>query len=101
MWYFKEKEGDFVRDFKMFTTENGVASLVLRQIPYRKNAYITIQCASDPAALLNECVQFCIAAGAETVYGTGHRILEQYPHFVDIITMEQTKRILKKLKYQK
>ncbi len=89
MWYFKEKEGDFVRDFKAFATENGVASLVLRQIPYRKTAYVTIRCASDPGALVDECVQFCIAAGAETVYGSGHRLLERHPHFVDILAMKR------------
>jgi hypothetical protein len=32
-----------MRDIPMFTTEYGVASLVLKEIPYQAAAYITIQ----------------------------------------------------------
>ena len=39
-----------MRDFPMFTTENGVGSLVLREIPYRGVAYVTIRDASAPIA---------------------------------------------------
>lgn len=68
-----------MRDFPMFTTENGAASLVLREIPYRGAAYITIQSTLSLEALLKECVDFAVAAGAEQVYATGHAALEAYP----------------------
>ena len=32
-----------MRDFPVFATDFGVSSLVLKEIPYREEAYITIQ----------------------------------------------------------
>ena len=61
-----------MRDFPVFTTENGVGSLVLKEIPYRKVAYITIQDSLFPEAFLSECVDFCRAVGAERIYACGH-----------------------------
>ena len=68
-----------MRDFPVFTTEHGAASLVLREIPYKSIAYITLQDTLQPEALLQECVDFCRVAGARKIYATGHKILEQYP----------------------
>lgn len=76
-----------MRDFPMFTTENGVGSLVLREIPYRGIAYITVQDASEPAAFLNECVEFCRAVGASAIYASGHEILESYPLYTRVLQM--------------
>ena len=33
---------DRMKDIPAFTTENGIASLILREIPYREEAYIRI-----------------------------------------------------------
>lgn len=74
-------------DIPMFTTENGVASLTLSQIPYTKSAYIRIHDASDPAAFLNECSDFCRSAGAEAIYATGHPHIESYPLHCEIWQM--------------
>lgn len=68
-----------MRDFPVFATENGIGSLVLKEIPYRAIAYIKIQDASRPEAFLEECVDFCRMAGAEHIYATGHSVLERYP----------------------
>ena len=68
-----------MRDFPVFTTESGVASLVLREIPYQQAAYVTLQSTQEPDKLLEECVSFCRACGAEAVYAKGHPWLEQYP----------------------
>lgn len=68
-----------MRDFPVFTTEYGVASLVLKEVPYKEEAYILIQSALQPEELLKECVSFCRAVGAEKIYARGHEILEQYP----------------------
>ena len=35
--------GEKMKDFPMFTTEFGIASLILREIPYRGEAFILIQ----------------------------------------------------------
>ena len=76
-----------MRDFPVFTTENGVGSLVLREIPYRGAAYITIRDTSFPNEFLHECVEFCRTVGAERVYASGHEILKEYPFYTAVIRM--------------
>jgi len=68
-----------MKDFPVFTTEYGVASLVLKEVPYRREAYITLQSTEDPEALLKECVSFCRMVDAEKIYAKGHPIVERYP----------------------
>lgn len=68
-----------MRDFPIFNTEYGVASLVLKEIPYQGVAYITLRDSLEPEKLLAECVDFCRACGAEAVYATGNEILDEYP----------------------
>lgn len=68
-----------MRDFPVFTTEYGVASLILREVPYREEAYIAIQSTQQPQELLQECISFCRAVGAERVYARDHEYLERYP----------------------
>ena len=77
-----------MKDFPIFTTEYGVASLVLREIPYRKEAYITIQDAAEPELLLQECISFCRICGAEKIYAKGHAILESRPLHTAIVEMK-------------
>lgn len=81
------KEVSILKDIPMFTTEYGVASLVLREIPYRQEAYITIQATAQPEELLNECVGFCRACGAEKIYARNHDFLEKYPIHTAIVKM--------------
>lgn len=78
-----------MRDFPIFTTENGAASLVLREIPYRGEAYITLQDTQNPKELLAECVDFCKMAGAEKIYATGHCWLERYPVYTSVLKMQR------------
>lgn len=82
-----------MRDFPLFPTEYGVASLVLREIPYRGEAFITIQDTRQPEELLQECVSFCRMAGAEKIYAKGHPILETYPLHCIIYEMRGTARV--------
>ena len=76
-----------MQDFPMFTTEYGVASLILKEVPYRQEAYIIIQSTEQPVELLKECVSFCLMVGAEKIYARGHEILETYPIHCDIYEM--------------
>ena len=78
-----------MRDFPVFTTENGVASLVLREIPYQGAAYITLQDSLSPGELLAECVDFCKMAGAEKIYATGNPWLEKYPVYTTVMRMQR------------
>lgn len=76
-----------MKNIPFFTTENGAASLVLREIPYSRRAYIRILDSLEPEALLRECVSFCRMAGAEQVYATGSKILDRYPFHTSVIRM--------------
>ena len=79
-----------MKDFPVFSTSYGVASLILKEIPYRQEAYIHIQSTLDPEQLLQECVSFCTACGAEKIYATGHEMLEKYPLHTVIWQMRGT-----------
>lgn len=79
-----------MKDIPVFTTENGAASLTLSQIPFSGKAYITLRATKSPELLLTECMDFCRACGAETLYAAGHEILFHYPHAVTLLTMRGT-----------
>ena len=76
-----------MRDFPVFTTENGVGSLVLKEIPYSGIAYITIRDTSFPEDFLQECCEFCTAVGAQRIFASGHKILESYPIHTSVVRM--------------
>lgn len=82
-----------MRDFPVFTTEYGVASLFLKEIPYRRAAYVVIRDTREPEQLMAECVSFCKACGAERIYATGHEFLEGYPHYTTIYEMSGDPRL--------
>lgn len=68
-----------MKDFPVFTTEYGVASLILKEVPYRQEAYIILQSTQQPEELLKECVSFCRMVGAEKIFARGHVYVEQFP----------------------
>ena len=68
-----------MKDLPLFTTEHGVASLILREIPYQQTAYIILRDSLEPEALVRECVDFCRACGGEKIYASGHAVLEENP----------------------
>lgn len=78
-----------MRDFPIFTTEYGVSSLVLKEIPYKKTAYIRIGDVQKEyfAENLAECVSFCRMCGAEAIYAAGHQDLERYPLYTAVLEM--------------
>lgn len=80
-----------MRDIPIFTTEHGAAGLVLREIPYTGVAYITLHDSLQPDMLIQECVDFCRAAGAEKIYATGHTFLEQFPLRTELWRLQQNR----------
>lgn len=68
-----------MKDIPVFASSFGAASLTLKEIPYRQEAYIRIQSTQNPEQLLDECVSFCTACGAERIYAAGHAFLEGFP----------------------
>lgn len=81
-----------MRDFPIFTTDYGVSSLVLKEIPYKNQAYIRIRDVSEGffREHLKECVSFCRMAGAERIYAAGHEKLERYPLYTAVYEMRGT-----------
>lgn len=72
-----------MKDIPIFSTEYGVGSLMLKEIPYRQTAYIRVQDVQPGALneLIKECAQFCRAAGAEQIFWTAECV-EQEPHSI-------------------
>lgn len=77
-----------MKDFPMFDTEFGIASLVLKEIPYKGIAYIILREVWDPENLLKECVSFCRMCGAEIICASGHEFLENYPLYTTVLEMQ-------------
>lgn len=82
-----------MKDFPVFTTEFGVASLILREIPYRGEAFILIQDTRQPEELLAECISFCRICGAEKIYVRGHEIAQRYPLHCIVYEMRGVARV--------
>ena len=77
-----------MNNIPVFTSEYGVASLFLREIPYRGRAHIKILSSLEPEKLLEECVAFCRMCGAEWCDAAGHAYLEAYPLITAIVAMQ-------------
>lgn len=76
-----------MKNIPFFTTENGVASLNLKEIPYKKTAYICIQSSENVKMLLKECVDFCTAVGAERIYAAAENGLDEFPVHASVLKM--------------
>ena len=76
-----------MKDIPMFTTQNGVASLTLKEIPLRLTAYIKILSSEEPIKLLEECVAFCRMCGAEYIYASGSDCLLENPLSATLVQM--------------
>ena len=81
-----------MKDFPVFTTETGVSSLILKEVPYRQEAYIRIQDVQPDGleAHLAECVSFCRMVGAERVFAAGSPLPETYPVHMQLLQMRGT-----------
>lgn len=84
-----------MKNIPVFTTEYGIASLVLQQIPYRQEAYIRIHETRQPEKLLAECMAFCRACGAERIYADAGEGI--YPQYSTVYEMRGTVRALPEL----
>ncbi|MBE6955499.1 MAG: hypothetical protein E7449_06305 [Ruminococcaceae bacterium] len=58
-----------MKNIPVFTTSYGIATLILREIPYSQRAYILPQSVfTSLPELVQECAGFCRAAGAEQIF---------------------------------
>ncbi len=79
-----------MKNIPVFNTQYGVASLTLREIPYRRRAYIKLLSSLSPAELTEECIGFCRACGAEWIAASGDTYLEKYPKITAIVAMQRS-----------
>lgn len=78
-----------MRDIPIFTGCDGIATLILREIPYRGEGYVLIRSVfTSLEACMRECESFCRAAGAETVYFGGNADFSDYPVYAKLIERE-------------
>ena len=82
-----------MKDFPLFDTQYGVASLVLKEIPYKGIAYIILREVWEAEKLLSECVSFCRMCGAERIFAAGHEYLTQYPLDTTVVEMRGEARV--------
>ena len=78
-----------MKDIPIFDTDTGVSTLVLKEIPYKQVAYVTVR-SVQPGGLpehLEECVRFCRMCGAERVYASGHEELARWPKHCSVLPM--------------
>lgn len=78
-----------MKNIPVFTTEHGVASLTLDQIAFNSMAYIRIQSSAESDFFIKECLDFCKAVGAKTVYATGSNSIKDYISVVSLIRMKR------------
>ncbi len=75
-----------MKDIPVFTGCDGIATLILREIPYRREAYVLVRSVfTDLDRCLRECEGFCRAVGAETVYFGGNADFSDFPIYTSLI----------------
>ncbi len=78
-----------MKDIPIFTGCDGIATLILSQIPYRGEAFVMVRSVFTTLdACLRECESFCRAVGAEWVYFSGNADFSAHPIFASIIERE-------------
>ena len=84
-----------MKDIPIFTATNGMASLILREIPYRREAYVQVRAVFTRLdSLLRECATFCRMAGAERIFATGTEDFSAYPVHARLMKREIPKEKL-------
>ena len=80
-----------MKDFPVFTTEYGVASLTLKEVPYREEAYVLLRDVQPGGLedLLRECRGFCRMVGAERVYASHWEGMERFRLHTAVVQMRR------------
>lgn len=81
-----------MKDIPVFTGAYGIATLVLKEIPWSGCGYVIVRSVwSDAAAFLEECLGFCRACGAEQVYASWEMAELPAPHAYDMVQLQMKK----------
>ena len=86
-----------MKDIPVFTGAHGIATLVLKEIPWSGCGYVIVRSVwTDAAAFLEECLGFCRACGAEQVYASWELADLPAEHAYDMIELQMKKSELPK-----
>ena len=86
-----------MKDIPIFTADNGIATLILKEIFGTGRAYVLVRSVwTDAGALLAECRQFCRACGAEEIYASWEQAELPGNHAWDLVEMTCRKDALPK-----
>lgn len=84
-----------MRDIPCFSCGDGVATLLLGQVAVSRRAFVMIQAVfTTTQQLLEVCVGFCRAVGAQEVYALGAEALAPYPVYARLMEREAVKDAL-------
>ena len=84
-----------MKDFPLFPCNNGIASLILCEIPTRREAYVLVRSVfGSLEGLLQECAAFCRGAGAEKVYAGGEQEFSHYPVYAHLVERSLDRKLL-------
>ncbi len=73
-------------DLPVYTAADGIATLILHEIPTRGEGYVLVRAVFGQLdALLHECADFCRNAGARAVYAGGEGDFSAYPVFASLM----------------
>lgn len=75
-----------MKDIPVFSCPDGIATLILREVPFRGEGYILVRGVFGTLeGLLAECAGFCRAAGAERLFAAGEADFSGYPAAIRIL----------------
>ncbi len=84
-----------MKDLPLFPCADGMASLILNEIPYRGEAYVLIRSVfGSQERLLRDCGNFCRQAGAQAVYVSGEGDFRQLPVYARLVARSLDKALL-------
>ena len=75
-----------MKDIPVFSCPDGIATLILREVPFRGEGYILVRGVFGTLeGLLAECAGFCRAAGAERLFAAGEADFSGYSAAIRIL----------------
>ncbi|MGM9553166.1 MAG: GNAT family N-acetyltransferase [Faecousia sp.] len=75
-----------MKDLPIFPCADGLASLILGEIPYRGEAYILVRAVyGSLRGLVRQCANFCKDAGAKHIYVSGEGDFSVFPVYTHLL----------------
>ncbi len=85
-----------MKNIPLFTSEYGVATLILEEIPTKGAGFVLVRSTDNLAGLLADGAKFCRMCGAGVVYGTGEGDFSGYPLAYGLLEFSAIKHQLPK-----